>query len=71
MIRYQFTSDCYHFYFHQIYTHFTANNKIKKVIIKKTQVSMDFESDKIIIERTLIRSTKDKDNTGKNSFRIR
>ena len=32
MIRYQFTSDWYHFYFHQIYTDFTANNKIKEFI---------------------------------------
>ena len=31
MIRYQFTSDSYHFYFHHIYTDFTANNKIKKI----------------------------------------
>ena len=30
MIRYQFTSDWYHFYFHQIYPNFTANNKIKR-----------------------------------------
>ena len=29
MIWYQFTSDWYHFYFHQIYADFTANNKIK------------------------------------------
>ena len=33
MIRYQFTSDWYHFYFHQIYTDFTANNKIKTFIV--------------------------------------
>ena len=32
MIRYQFTSDWYHFYFHQTYTDFTADNKIKKNI---------------------------------------
>ena len=31
MIRYQFTSDWYHFYFHQICTDFTANNKINRV----------------------------------------
>ena len=29
IIRYYFTSDWYHFYFHQIYTDFSANNKIK------------------------------------------
>ena len=28
MIRYQFTSDWYHFFFQQIYTDFTADNKI-------------------------------------------
>ena len=31
MIQYQFTSYWYHFYFHQIYTYFTADNKIKLV----------------------------------------
>ena len=41
MIRYQFTSDWYHFYFHQIYTDFTAENKINH---HKIQVKFDISN---------------------------
>ena len=36
MIRYQFTSDLYHFYSYQIYTDFTANYKIKPCTMTET-----------------------------------
>ena len=40
MIWYHFTCDWYRFYFHQIYTDFTANNKIKDGLTFKAPITI-------------------------------